>query len=145
MMHSNITIKNNVISNMYNDGAIRVMNWKDCIISNNTITSINNLSNPSKQSTSRAILLSGTNNVKITKNYIANCGRAFQYIAWKNTGGGSSYPIIKDKLSSQNKSDLQNNWVVNLLSGEYFTRLTYVYNVYTNAEKISFSVGPYAE
>ena len=30
-----------------------------------------------------------------TLNKISNVGRAIQFIAWKNTGAGSSYPAIK--------------------------------------------------
>lgn len=140
MMHSGIVISNNIITNMYNDGPIRVMNWRDSMICNNTITDIEDKDNPSNNSKCRAILLSGTNNMTVNKNYVARCGRAFQFIAWKNTGPGSKYPGIKDELSVKNKTDLKDNHAEALYSGEYFTRITTEYKVYTNAEKIPFTV-----
>ena len=40
MLHTNITITNNTITNMYNDAPIRAMNWKNAVITNNTIDKV---------------------------------------------------------------------------------------------------------
>lgn len=141
MMHTNIKVVNNVITDMYNDGPIRVMNWQDCTIRNNTITDVQHKSAPKKNTTCRGILFSGTNNVTVTKNYVARCGRAFQYMAWKNDGKASVYPAIFDTLTDVNRIALSDNHAQNMYSGEYFTRITTEYEVYSNAEKIPFTVG----
>ena len=139
MMHTNITITNNIIKNMYNDAPIRAMNWKNAVISNNTIDKITCKINGKTKKDTRGILLSGTVNATVTLNKISNVGRAIQFIAWKNTGAGSSYPAIKDKLSTANKTALANNAVSNLGLKENFVRITYQYNKYDNAEKIAFN------
>lgn len=141
MMHTNIKVVNNMITDMYNDGSIRVMNWKNCTIMNNTITDVQHKSDSKKNTTCRGILFSGTNNVTVTKNYVTRCGRAFQYMAWKNDGDARIYPVISDVLTPKNKTDLSDNHAETLYSGEYFTRITTEYEVYSNAEKIPFTVG----
>ena len=139
MLHTNITITNNTITNMYNDAPIRAMNWKNAVITNNTIDKVTCKTGGKVKKDTRGILLSGTVNATVTLNKISNVGRAIQFIAWKNTGAGSSYPVIKDKLTDANKEALANNSVSKLGLKENFVRITYQYNKYDNAEKIEFN------
>ena len=62
-------------------------------------------------------------------------------MAWKNDGDARIYPVISDVLTPKNKTDLSDNHAETLYSGEYFTRITREYEVYSNAEKIPFTVG----
>lgn len=121
---------------MYNDAPIRAMNWKNPVITYNTIQNITFKKNGVKKADTRGILLSGTQNATVTCNKISKVGRAIQFIAWKNTGAGGSYPVIKDTLSAANKEALANNYASDLGLKEYFVRITYQYNKYDNAEKI---------
>ena len=67
--HTNIVIRNNIITNMRSD-AIRVLNWKNSQIINNYISDI------TKNSMNyRAILVSGAINLKIKYNRFENMNR----------------------------------------------------------------------
>lgn len=135
--HTGIVLRGNKITNMKWDSPIRVMNWKDSIIENNTITTVKQ----SGKSDTRGILVSGAVNVAIRKNKLTNMGRAIQCIAWKNSGPGSQYPITYNALTDANKADLKTNIGKNLSLKEYFVRICPDYNVFTNAEKIALKRG----
>ena len=130
-LHTNVIINHNVITDMRNDG-IRVMNWKNPIITNNTITNIG--VGTKETSKKRGILASGSINSTIIKNQFNNVYRTMQFIAWKNTGPGEQYKVIADSLSANNKSALKNNKFSNVT--ESFVRITTKYNDFSNAEKI---------
>lgn len=133
-MHNNIVIKKNKILNMKSD-SIRVMNWSNPIIENNTFTL---KKGATKSSNIRGILVSGVTNPTFQKNTFTNIPRAMQFIVWKNTGGGSEKPIFST-LSAKNKKALQNNTVIN--AQENFVRITNkAYLDYSNAEKINLKV-----
>ncbi len=135
--HTGIVMRGNTITNMKWDSPIRVMNWKDSIIENNTITTVKQ----SGKKDTRGILVSGAVNVSIRRNKISKMGRAIQYIAWKNSGPGSQYPITYNEVSDANKADLQTNIGKKLSTKEYFVRICPTYNVFTNAEKIAIKRG----
>ncbi len=137
MYHTGVIIRNNWISNMKWDSPIRIMNWKDSIVENNTIQAIKQ---PGKDNT-RGILVSGAVNVAIRNNEISGAGRPIQYIAWKNSGPGSQYPITYNSLTNSNREDLATNVGRDLSLGEYFVRICPVYNVFTNAETIDIVRG----
>lgn len=137
MYHTGIVIRGNQISNMKWDSPIRIMNWKDSVVENNTIQSIKQ---PGKYDT-RGILVSGAVNVAVRNNVISGAGRAIQYIAWKNSGPGSSYPITYNSLTDSNMADLGTNIGKNLSMGEYYVRICPVYNVFTNAKTVDIVRG----
>lgn len=130
--HTGIVLRGNTVQNMKWDSPIRVMNWKDSVIENNTINSVKQ----SGKSDTRGILVSGAVNISIKNNRISNVGRAIQCIAWKNSGPGSQYPITYNSFSEQNISDLSSNIGSKLAMGEYFVRINEKYNVFTNAIEI---------
>lgn len=138
MIHNNILIKNNIIKNMYHDAPIRIMNWYNSKIINNTFTNIKSLDSKSKKTICRGVLASGTRNLTITKNYVSGCGRAFQFSPWKNNGNGKKYPAINNVLSSKNKKDLKYNKVYKLYSKEYYVRISPNYGSSASTKKINF-------
>lgn len=135
--HTGIVLRGNRISNMKWDAPIRVMNWKDSVLENNTITTVKQ----SGKSDTRGILVSGAVNVAIRNNTFNGMGRAIQCIAWKNSGPGSQYPITYNALTEQNRADLQTNVARNLSLKEYFVRICPKYNVFTNAEIVNIKRG----
>ncbi len=135
--HKNITIRGNQISNMKWDSPIRVMNWMDSVLENNTIT---NVKQPGKSDV-RGMLVSGAVNVSIRNNTFINMGRPLQCIAWKNSGPGSQYPVTYNALTEQNLADLATNVGKKMKSGEYFVRINPKYNVYTNAQTVNIKRG----
>lgn len=137
MYHTGVIIRNNQISNMKWDSPLRIINWKDSIVENNTIQAIKQ---PGKDDT-RGILVSGAVNVAIRNNEISGAGRAIQYIAWKNSGPGSQYPVTYNSLTQSNRDDLATNIGRDLSLGEYYVRICPVYNVFTNAETIDIVRG----
>lgn len=137
MYHTGIIIRGNHIQNMKWDSPIRVMNWKDSVLENNTIENIRQ----SGKDDTRGILVSGAVNVSIKNNIISGAGRPIQYIAWKNSGPGSKYLITYNFLNESNREDLKTNIGRNLSLGEYFVRICPKYNVFTNAEMIDIIRG----
>ncbi len=138
LYHTSIVLRGNHIQNMNWDSPIRVMNWKDSIIENNTITGVKQ---PGKSDT-RGILVSGAVNVSIKNNRINDVGRAIQCIAWKNSGPGSQYPITYNSFTDQNMNDFSTNIGSNLSMGEYFIRINEIYNEFTNVMKIPIQKAP---
>ncbi|HWI48009.1 MAG TPA: right-handed parallel beta-helix repeat-containing protein [Rummeliibacillus sp.] len=135
-LHNNVVIRDNTILNMRSD-AIRVMNWSNPIIENNTITNIGDKSNP--YDTTRGILLSGVSNPTIQKNTFIEVPRAMQFMVWENTGPGSEYKPIYNKLSEENKKTLQNN-VITSGTENYIRINNKTYGDYTYPEKIYLPV-----
>ncbi|MGX9135611.1 right-handed parallel beta-helix repeat-containing protein [Rummeliibacillus sp. JY-2-4R] len=128
-LHNNVTIRNNMIKTMRSD-AIRVMNWSNPIIDENTISEVG-----IGQNSLRGILISGASNPTIQHNTFDKVARAMQFIVWENSGPGSIYPPIYNTLTDENKAALQTNTVHNVT--EYFIRITNkTYGDYSNAEKI---------
>ena len=72
----------------------------------------------------------------IKNNLFVDMKKAFQCIAWKNSGAGSKYPITYNKFTKQNLKDMETNVGWRLSSGEYFIRINKKYKVYSNAQKI---------
>lgn len=120
--HENIAVKNNTIENTRND-AIRVMNWKNPTIENNTISKVAN-----GEGTYRGILLSGAINPTIKNNSFLYVARPIQIFPWKNSGPGSQYAITYNELSDQNIEDLKTNRIA--FGKETFIRINQIYNVF---------------
>lgn len=99
--HDRIIIRNNEISNTRSD-AIRVMNWSNSVIENNTITNVN-------EGNLRGILASGAVNPTFQNNVFTNVSRAMQFIVWQNNGPGEEYETIFNDLSEANKKALAMN------------------------------------
>ena len=114
------------------DSPIRVMNWKDAVIENNTIDHVVQKG----KSDTRGILISGGVNVSVKNNVISRVGRAIQCIAWKNSGPGSQYPITYNDFTEENLADLATNIGKKLSLKEYFVRICPKYNVFTDSQKV---------
>lgn len=119
--HDKVIVRNNKISNMRAD-AIRVMNWSNSIIEDNIIRNVE----PGPSNNRRGILASGAINPTFQNNIFVNMPRAMQFMAWKNSGGGSEYDITYDELSAANKRALETNIIVNHV--EDFIRYNHTYN-----------------
>ena len=110
--------------------AIRVMNWSNATIEKNVIKNVDS-ENPG----TRGILASGAINPTFTNNTFQNVGRTIQFIAWKNEGPGSQYPITYNQLSEANKQALTTNQAIN--TAERIIRINNTYNEYSqNTEKV---------
>ena len=134
-LHKNVTIKNCDIRDCDKD-AIRVMNWKDFTIKNNTIDTVND----GTDKVYRAILVSGGYGMDISYNTLKNVARPIQIMAWRNSDAGSEYDTIYNDLNEAEKALLETNTLVN--GQEYFVRWNKEYEVYnTNTEKISVKYG----
>lgn len=129
--HTKIVITNNQILNSKYDSPVRVMNWKNSTIANNTFSVIKT------KGDNRAMFVSGAVNVSIKNNVFDHMKKAFQCIAWKNSGGGSKYPVTYNKFTKQNLKDMETNEGRGLSSGEYFIRINKKYKVYSNPQKVS--------
>lgn len=119
--HDEMIIRNNTIEKMRSD-AIRVMNWSNSIIENNTIRNVH----PSSANNNRGILVSGAINPTFKNNIFIDMPRAMQFMVWKNSGGGSEYPITYNELSSKNIDDLKTNTIIGY--EEDFIRINHEYN-----------------
>lgn len=127
--HDNIVIRNNIIEKTRSD-AIRVMNWSNAEIKNNIIKDVEN-----GKAGTRGILASGATNPTFKKNTFQKVGRTIQFMAWKNSGPGSTYKTTYNRLNKKNKKDLTNNIAID--TDETFIRINNSYNEYIlNTEKI---------
>lgn len=127
--HEQVVIRNNVINQTRLD-AIRVMNWKNSIIENNTIKNV-----ARRSAGIRGILASGAINPIFQNNTFENVGRTIQFIAWKNDGPGDQYAITYNELTEANKQVLVTNKAINTV--ETIIRINKQYNEYSkNTEKI---------
>lgn len=121
--NKNISIKENTISNIKYQ-AIRVINWEDFDIINNSFSDI-----MGKGVSLRTIMLYGAKNPTITENSFTKVDRAIQISPWKNNDYGSEYKITYNSISDKNKEDMQNNSVSEV--GEAFIRYNKTYNEFS--------------
>lgn len=121
--HDHVVIKNNKIEKMRQD-AIRVMNWSNATIANNTFKDVN----PGPKNDRRGILVSGAHNPTFKNNVFENIPRAMQFTTWKNSGPGSKYKVTHNKLNAANKKALATNTVINYM--EDFIRINHKYLKY---------------
>lgn len=131
--HDQMIIRNNSIEKMRKD-AIRVMNWSNSVIENNTIRDVA----PSSANNNRGILASGAINPTFKNNTLVNMPRPIQFMAWKNSGHGSQYDITYNKLSDKNIKDLATNTIIGY--DEDFIRINHVYNKFDQANTDFVSV-----
>ncbi len=132
--HTKIVITNNRINHSKYDSPVRVMNWKDSIIADNAFEGIKT------RGDNRGMFVSGAVNVSIKNNLFTSMSKAFQCIAWKNSGAGSKYPITYNKFTKQNLKDMETNIGRRLWSGEYFIRINKKYKVYSKPQKVTIKM-----
>ncbi|WLV24400.1 right-handed parallel beta-helix repeat-containing protein [Aciduricibacillus chroicocephali] len=119
-LHDNVVIRGNTIDRMRSD-AIRVMNWSNAVIEDNTIKNVN-----TGKANNRGILASGASNPTFRNNLFISVPRAMQFMVWKNSGPGSQYGIIYNSLTEQNIEDLKTNRIVDFK--ENFIRINTEYD-----------------
>lgn len=122
--HENVVIQKNMIDTMRQD-PIRVMNWKNAVIENNTIKNVVNGSG-----TFRGIFASGVINPTFRNNYFENVARPIGIMPWKNIGPGSTYKLTYNTISDANIIALRTNRIKN--TQETFIRINSIYNEFIN-------------
>jgi hypothetical protein len=118
--HDKVVIQKNMIDTMRQD-PIRVMNWSNAVIENNTIKNVVNGSG-----TYRGIFASGALNPTFRNNYFENVARPIGIMPWKNIGPGSNYKTTYNTLSNANIVALKTNRVKK--TKELFIRINSIYN-----------------
>ncbi|AZU64002.1 right-handed parallel beta-helix repeat-containing protein [Neobacillus mesonae] len=120
--HDKIVIRGNHIEKMRQD-AIRVMNWSNPVIENNTIKNV-----AGGTGTYRGIFASGVINPTFKNNMLENVARPIGIMPWKNIGPGSTYKVTHNTVTQQNIEDLKTNQIKN--TKEKFVRINIEYNVF---------------
>lgn len=120
--HDKVVIQKNTIDTMRQD-PIRVMNWSNAVIENNTIKNV-----VSGSGTYRGIFASGVINPTFRNNYFENVARPIGIMPWKNIGTGSAYKITYNTISNANMTALQTNRIKK--TKEAFIRINKIYNVF---------------
>ncbi|QQZ10017.1 right-handed parallel beta-helix repeat-containing protein [Heyndrickxia vini] len=120
--HENVVLRNNKISKTKSD-AIRVMNWSNPTIENNTIENVD-----SGKGTLRGILASGVINPTIKGNTFKQVSRTMQFMPWKNEGPGSQYAITDNQITPENIDVFKTNHLIQVK--EDFVRINHQYNVF---------------
>jgi len=103
--HTRIAVVGNTFTGMRND-AIRVMNWRDSAIMDNTFDGV---WCPTKGNDCRGILASGAENLTVRGNVFANMARAMQFMPWANDGRAAAYGVTYNALTDTNLLDLTSN------------------------------------
>ena len=134
-LHKDVTIRDCSITKCDKD-AIRVMNWKDFTIKNNTIDTVDD----GTDKIYRAILVSGGYGMDISYNTFKNVPRPVQIMAWRNSDAGSEYDTIYNDVTDSEMELMQTNTLINGV--EYFIRWNKIYEVYnTDTVKIPVQQG----
>ncbi len=134
-LHKNITITDCSIRGCDKD-AVRVMNWKDFTIKNNTIDTVND----GTDKVYRAILVSGGYGMDISYNTFKNVSRPVQIMAWRNSDAGSEYDTIYNDVTDAEMTLMETNTLIG--GTEYFIRWNKLYEVYnTDTVKIPVKRG----
>lgn len=123
--HENVVIRNNDMQQTRRE-AIRVLNWKKCIIENNSISDI--ADNPNDGQQNRALFISGSIYPTIRLNTIRNVSRPMQFCPFKDTHSG--YNATYNTLSQANKVDAVNNNFFDIV--EPFIRVNTILNDFSN-------------
>lgn len=129
--HSDVVLRNNYFSGFTND-AIRIMNWRDPVITDNTF---DNVRCPGYGNDCRAILASGAINPMISNNRLTNMVRSFQFMPWRNAGKASVYPTTYNQLTEASKAALTTN-VAGPGLVESFVRISSDLAFYAPIEKV---------
>lgn len=118
LYHENIQIYNNEIEDTYN-AAIRALNWKDCVIKNNTFKNIQSLKDGElddndKQTKYVAIFFRGVVNPTVTKNVFDTMDyypiRIIQVVTPKpDEAKASGYPNTECDISDANWAAMKQN------------------------------------
>lgn len=123
LYHENVQILNNTVTNTYN-AAIRILNWKNCVIKGNTFTDTQSLSDGRKNDNGDAILyaavfVKGAVNPTLTQNKF-NKVKFFPIVVdvktEANTPGAikAGYPDTLCNLSEKNYADMADNTFQNI-------------------------------
>ncbi len=121
--HTDITVQDNTFSEIASS-AVRILNWKDCSVTNNCFTDLRN-----EEGNLKAVLISGAINPTVTNNEFIRTDRAIQIMPWKNTNNGKEYKVTYNTLSKANVADMKNNTLKEM--GEYIIRYNKKYNEFT--------------
>ncbi|MED2974902.1 MULTISPECIES: right-handed parallel beta-helix repeat-containing protein [unclassified Fictibacillus] len=121
--HDQVVIKDNTIEKTRQD-AIRVMNWSNAVIEDNTIKNV-----ADGTGSYRGILASGAIHPKFENNVIEDAARPMQFLVWRNTGPGSQYDTIYNDLNEEDINTLKTNKVKTPTEG--FIRINKEYNSFT--------------
>lgn len=109
--HSNITIKNNVFKNIFDNGVF-VLNWKNTSITNNTFTNIGNSNQKSYSSGAHGISGGGIEKITITENHFSKIKRNAIYFAiQQNVGAGSEYSKVGVNITAEETETMLQNTV----------------------------------
>lgn len=103
--HTNIQILNNTFKNI-DRSPIVAMNWKDLVISGNTI---DNVYQKYVSDSCGVYLKGGNENPTITDNTIRNVRIPIWGISWRNNKGGSLFAPIHNTISEENIQDMLKN------------------------------------
>lgn len=110
--HKNITIRNNVFKDNYDNG-IYVLSWKNTKIQNNKFYNIGNKSKKPYSAGSHAISGGGVEKITITGNKFQDIKRnPIYFVVETNTGGGSEYKPIKVKITKKETKLMCNNTAI---------------------------------
>lgn len=124
--HDRVVLRNNKIEKTYIH-PIRIMNWSNAIIENNTFKDVTNDPDMNRS----AIHGSGVINPTIQNNTIINISRPMQFNPIKNSGAGSEYDVTYNEFNEKNIEALKTNTIVN--GKEDFIRINKEYQKYDKA------------
>lgn len=126
LYHENVQILNNTVENTYNS-AVRVMNWRNCIIKGNTFKNIQTLTDGRKHENGKAILypavmLKGAVNPTVTLNTFQSV-KFYPIIVDMETSAttpgaiAAGYPVSVCSISEKNYKDMDANTFKNIEEG----------------------------
>ncbi|MCH5268912.1 MAG: hypothetical protein J1E62_11320 [Lachnospiraceae bacterium] len=123
LYHENVKIYGNEVNGTYN-AAIRALNWKDCVIKNNTLKNIQSLkdgklNDKGEQTKYAALLLRGVVNPTVTQNVIDTCKYYPIYVTQVETprtdeSAKAGYPNTECIISAQNWAAMKKNTIINV-------------------------------
>lgn len=109
--HTNITIKNNVFKNIYDNGVF-ILNWKNTTITNNKFENIGTSNDKSYSSGAHGIAGGGVVGINITDNSFSKIKRnAIYFVIQQNVGAGSEYKKIGVNITKEETEAMLKNTV----------------------------------
>lgn len=134
MYHDNVIIRNNTFKNTRRE-AIRVLNWKQCFIENNTISDI--ADNINDGGLNRGLLISGAIYPTIRYNTLSNISRPMQLMPFQDDRTG--YNPTYNTITKTNKTNFQTNTFIDIT--EPFIRINSILGEFVGGtEKLPITV-----
>ncbi len=128
LYHENVQITGNTVNGTYNS-AIRALNWKDCVIKNNTFQNIQSLSDGNwnangEQTRYVGLLLRGVLNPVVTENTFDTMEYypirvVLSYSTGLEAAVKAGYPDTVSSISDANWAAMQNNTLLNISKAKY--------------------------